>query len=593
LLPDTDSLGRKIMTARFESILPLTAARNRSVTSRIVSVSVALLLCTATLPLSAPATAQAFPDFQNQNSATTDIRSAIVTADRVNFLDSDFANLVNNTLANGYNEVSFAFMQCFGGGMIDDLLAQNLANASYTSATRHDRPSFAGSENPASGVDLFNPIIRRVESFYNLPYAPAAGGANPATQRNAAMTGFNGDILSPPNLANTLMAFPRFQANRGLLPEVPQYTSSDAVGDSIMLHRVNANNRTQNTRYRAILFGGSTRVDAGPVLLVNPPRPPLSPYATLPNLAINWATLNRVHDALLAAGYTEDEMYVMYPGGEARDRNGNPTGLIFPGGPRLPDWVDAGTRAADLRNAFTTWLAPELIATTQVFFWSSWGHGKQITDWAQRRKRQGQRIPRTMGISVDVDPDFTQQMQSVFLYYNPSGGSGDPGSPLIELTSSIPLTTFSLTLDGNPLTLTFSILDPYGDGSEYLYKYALSRADMSSLAASTTHTLAVDYPTGLYGSQYDQFADFIQHLGPTMGDFANGLSLSNSNVSEPVLCDVDLNRRVDRNDISAIFAARNTPAMFVDPRDADGDGTITVNDARICSLLCTKPTCAP
>jgi hypothetical protein len=78
-----------------------------------------------------------------------------------------------------------------------------------------------------------------------------------------------------------------------------------------------------------------------------------------------------------------------------------------------------------------------------------------------------------------------------------------------------------------------------------------------------------------------------------MGDFANGLSLSNSNVSEPVLCDVDLNRRVDRNDISAIFAARNTPAMFVDPRDADGDGTITVNDARICSLLCTKPNCAP
>jgi hypothetical protein len=578
------------MTAHFNNVLPLAAMQNHSVASRVVSVLLGLLFWTVTLPLSAPATAQQFPDFQDQRSATTDIRSSIVTSDRVDFLDRDFANLVNNTLANGYNEVAFAFMQCFGGGMIDDLLAQNLANASYTSATRHDRPSFAGSEDPASGVDLFNANLRRVESFYNLPYAPAAGGANPATQRNAAMTGFTGDILSPPNLANTQASFPRFALLNQLLPEVPQYTSSGAVGDSIVLHRVNANNPTQNTRSRAILFGGSTQVDPGPVLLVNP-RPPFSPYLQR-FLSINWATLNRVRDALLAAGYTEDEIYVMYPGGETRDRDGNPTGRIFPGGPRLPNWVRAGTRARDLRDAFTTWLRPQLNATTQVFFWSSWGHGNRMTDWAQRRQRQGQRIPRGTGFSVEVDLDFTQQMQSVFDYYNPNGGSGDPGSPLIELVSSIPLTIFSLRLDGNPLALAASVLDPYGDGSQYIYKYALSRADMSSLTASTTHMLEVDYPTGLYGSQYDQFADFIQDLGPTMGDFANGLSLSN--VPEPLICDVDLDGRIDRNDINLIFAARNTPATGPDdPRDADGDGVITVNDARICTLLCTNPNCAP
>src|ERR1700687_5453269 len=113
------------MTAHIHNVLPLAAKQNHSVASRVVRALMGLLFCAATLPLSAPATAQAFPDFQDQMSATTDIRSSIVTSDQVNFLDRDFASLVNNTLANGYNEVSFAFMQCFGGGMIDDLLAQN------------------------------------------------------------------------------------------------------------------------------------------------------------------------------------------------------------------------------------------------------------------------------------------------------------------------------------------------------------------------------------------------------------------------------------------------------------------------------------
>lgn len=59
------------------------------------------------------------------------------------------------------------------------------------------------------------------------------------------------------------------------------------------------------------------------------------------------------------------------------------------------------------------------------------------------------------------------------------------------------------------------------------------------------------------------------------------------------ICDIDGNSIVDRNDISAIFAARGTKAQAGDPRDADGDGLITVNDARQCTLECTKAKCAP
>jgi hypothetical protein len=63
---------------------------------------------------------------------------------------------------------------------------------------------------------------------------------------------------------------------------------------------------------------------------------------------------------------------------------------------------------------------------------------------------------------------------------------------------------------------------------------------------------------------------------------------------EPFLvCDVDLNGVVDRNDIAAILAARDTPAGPSDPRDPNGDKRIDVNDARRCVLQCDNAMCVP
>ena len=60
------------------------------------------------------------------------------------------------------------------------------------------------------------------------------------------------------------------------------------------------------------------------------------------------------------------------------------------------------------------------------------------------------------------------------------------------------------------------------------------------------------------------------------------------------ICDVDADGDVDRSDVFAIMAARNTPASGPDdPRDADGNGVITVLDARQCVVQCTNPRCAP
>ena len=62
--------------------------------------------------------------------------------------------------------------------------------------------------------------------------------------------------------------------------------------------------------------------------------------------------------------------------------------------------------------------------------------------------------------------------------------------------------------------------------------------------------------------------------------------------AQAAICDVDDDGDVDRNDISLIFDARNTPASGPDdPRDADGNGTINVLDGRQCVLQCTLANC--
>jgi hypothetical protein len=57
-------------------------------------------------------------------------------------------------------------------------------------------------------------------------------------------------------------------------------------------------------------------------------------------------------------------------------------------------------------------------------------------------------------------------------------------------------------------------------------------------------------------------------------------------------CDVDRNNVINNEDISLIFAARNQAASGPeDPRDFDGDLTITVSDARACQQRCTNAGC--
>src|SRR5439155_25026901 len=64
-------------------------------------------------------------------------------------------------------------------------------------------------------------------------------------------------------------------------------------------------------------------------------------------------------------------------------------------------------------------------------------------------------------------------------------------------------------------------------------------------------------------------------------------------IAARAVCDVDGNGQVDSKDIDAIFAGRGTAVAADDVRDVDQDGTITVLDARACTMRCTKAQCAP
>ncbi len=59
-----------------------------------------------------------------------------------------------------------------------------------------------------------------------------------------------------------------------------------------------------------------------------------------------------------------------------------------------------------------------------------------------------------------------------------------------------------------------------------------------------------------------------------------------------IIGDLDNDGDVDRNDINILLSYRNQPASACPDCDIDGDGIITVLDARKIVLLCTRPRCA-
>ena len=101
-------------------------------------------------------------------------------------------------------------------------------------------------------------------------------------------------------------------------------------------------------------------------------------------------------------------------------------------------------------------------------------------------------------------------------------------------------------------------------------------------------------PGGRYRLAVSGFRDFDftgNHLtGPL--DYA---LVVGTTASAPIeRCDVNTDDFVDQSDVNAILLARGNPASGpTDPRDADGNGMITIHDSRACALQCNNAGCAP
>jgi len=347
-----------------------------------------LLLLAFALPARATLVPPAAPlQYLNQNSATSFYHSGIVTTNGVVW-DTNFANFVNTGIGTNYNEIAFAFMQCFGGGMIDELGALNLVPASYTAASQWNQPSVSGARDPAGG-GLY-------QSYYNIPFAPAAGGAAVNTMLQAATTGYNRDLVGP--VINKPMPF----------GETPQYTSSGPIGDSITLDRNNPNNPTKNTNYLAILFGG----------------------AVANNNNLN--SLVRMYNALIARGYAANQIYVLYPGGMT-------PGNIVP--------VNANATAANLKTAWTTVASGKTSPTTQIYYWSGPAHGQLTFDWVGFLKSLGQSILKGITYSFNLVGSFVSQLQSIYSFY-----LGAPQAslelPFVEVATQSPASGLTAALNG-------------------------------------------------------------------------------------------------------------------------------------------------
>ncbi|MEJ0038572.1 MAG: lamin tail domain-containing protein [Gammaproteobacteria bacterium] len=138
--------------------------------------------------------------------------------------------------------------------------------------------------------------------------------------------------------------------------------------------------------------------------------------------------------------------------------------------------------------------------------------------------------------------------------------------------------TLSVLKDGNVLQDLIDTL-PANERYSYVFEGNSQVLDhtlvSNSLATYTSPVLDVVHANAEFAAQTsDHDPDVVRFTLPKAGD-------------------VDGDGDIDRNDISAITAARNTnPNGPFDPRDANGDGRIDLTDVRFATTACTRPGCA-
>jgi hypothetical protein len=146
--------------------------------------------------------------------------------------------------------------------------------------------------------------------------------------------------------------------------------------------------------------------------------------------------------------------------------------------------------------------------------------------------------------------------------------------------------------DGNDVSAGYNVgsIDLYKENeiAENLWSNYPNLGSISWLVPSVE--TGTDYKIGIILDR-NTSGDMFPELPERLIGFSEQFTIMESAISIPG--DADGDGDVDRDDINLIVAARNQPASGPDdPRDLDGDGIITVLDARKAVLECTLPGCA-
>jgi len=375
-------------------------------------------------------------EYASQNSTKTGYHSGIVASGLFGgtdiIWDKDFANMVYGALGKNYNEAAFAFMQCFGGGMIDELKSADSGNTVYTSAARYSESSYYTNKDPASGG--------KSESAFNLPFAPAAGGAVKTSFKDAVTTGVQKDWVGP--------------VIKKPLIEHPQYTA-DKIGDGIVLHQNNpVFGAAPNKNYLALLFGGTED---------NKDKP-------------NFNSATRMLDALTARGYKPAEMNILAPDSTARELKN-----AFKW---LADNTTPDTQFYYWNNILHGALEFDVLEKVRA----STGGG------IQNGRLYSFQLP------TDDSADFLAQLQNLHDYYTAQNVADLTLLPYFEVQSSDPITGLNILLNNRSLTAQ-GFSDIYGDQTVFSYRFLLDSQDIAFLAQNFSQqideTLALSWSGSL------------------------------------------------------------------------------------------------
>jgi hypothetical protein len=108
-------------------------------------------------------------------------------------------------------------------------------------------------------------------------------------------------------------------------------------------------------------------------------------------------------------------------------------------------------------------------------------------------------------------------------------------------------------------------------------------------ATGTANTGANGQATFTYTDNGGAGTDTIQAF---VGAIASNVLVKNWVVLQNI-CDVDKDGDIDKLDLALISRARGQRALpGGDPRDANNDGMIDMADVKVCTLKCTRASCA-